>query len=161
MEIKEEKLIRQLHTIYWGIFGIITVLSVLLLILRIYSSSASLDFISRYMGIYSSINTQAGISLQSAGILLLLACIPLALKLYHKKLNENTGTEEEDILPDIRKWFIIRIILITFPLLFNMVTYFYTQQVPALFCCGITFIVFFFFCRPNEEEIITIISKEK
>jgi Ca2+/Na+ antiporter len=162
MEMKEEKLFSQLHTLYWSLCWTIIALSIVLLLLQVYSSSPTLQFLTRYQGLYSSINTQVGINLQSAGILLLLCCIPLGLKLYHKNIKEKEWTEQEDSkLSEVYKWFIIRISLICLPLLFNMVTYFYTQQISALFCCGIAFIAFFFFCRPNETEIIKNISPKE
>lgn len=99
------------------------------------------------------------INLQSASILILLACIPLGLKLYHKKITRETLPKNDDEkIPFIQKWFIIRLLLIEITLLSNVAVYIITQNTSSLFGFGISFIVLLFFCKPNKSEITNILA---
>jgi len=145
MEEKTTQLIRYLNILFWGtFFG-----SVLIGILQ-------LSVIP-----HNYIDAQIGVNLQSAAILILLCSIPLALKLYHKKvISETLPNDLEQRISIIRKWFIIRLLIIDIAFLFNIAVYSFTRNTSSLFCCGIIFMILLFFCKPNRTEIIHILSKE-
>ncbi len=145
MEEKTIQLNRQLNILFWSVF----LSSVLLGILQL--SVIPHDYI----------DAQTGINLQSTAILVLLCSIPLALKMYHKKLVSVTlPGETEQRVALIHKWFVIRLVVIDIAFLLNIAVYSFTRNTSSLFCCGIIFMILLFFCRPNKTEIFNILSKE-
>jgi len=136
MEEKITQLVQYLKKLFWGTFltsSLAGILSVLI-IPQIYK------------------DTQIGEILRTVAILILLICIPLALKLYYKKLKENS-TEN-----DMRKWFTVRLILIAITFLFNIVVYALTRDISSVFCSLIAFMALFL-CKPNKAEITQLLSK--
>jgi len=144
MEEKITQLIRSLNIIFWGNF-LSSILTGILIILLMP---------------HNVIGAQFSINLQSVAILILLGCVPLALWLYHKKLiSETLPDDMEQGIALIRKWFIIRLALVEFALLFNVIIYSLTKNSSFLYCCGIILMIFLFLCRPNRNEIVHILSK--
>jgi len=144
MEEKITQLIRFLNSLFWGSFLSSILIGVLLLFLI-------------PNGI---IDASLSVNLQSVAILILLACIPLALWLYNKKLVSATLPDDTNLqIASIRQWFIVRLTLVEAAFLFNIIVYALTRNNSLLFCCGIAFLILLFLCRPNKNEIVTILSK--
>ena len=109
----------------------------------------------------SIIDTQL-VNLESAAILSLLGCIPLALWLYHKKIvSETLPDDVEQKVALICKWFTIRLGLVAFAFLFNVIVYALTKNESFLYCCGIAFMILLFLCRPNKVEITKLLESKQ
>ena len=143
MEEKITQLIQSLNIMFWGCFLSSILTGIFLILIE-----------------YNTIDEQLSVNLQSAAILILLGCVPLALWLYRKKLISETLPDDEDQrITLIRKWFIVRLALVEFAFLFNIVVYVLTKNSSFLFCCGIALMIFLFLCRPKRDEIVHILSK--
>ena len=146
MKEKTTQLIRQLNVAFWGSF----------------LSSITIGIFLIWLIPDGIIDAPLSVTLQSVAILILLGCIPLALWLYNKKLVSATlSNDEEQRIVLIRKWFIVRLALVEMAFMFNIIAYVLTRDNSLLFCCGIALLVFLFLCRPNRDEVVTILSKEE
>lgn len=92
---------------------------------------------------------------QTLSILITLGCIPLALKLFsidfiRKRLSVKNG---ESSLPAYRCWSEVRMFLLAFPLIVNLVLYYLTMEVSSAYCALIV-VLAMLFCWPSEARLM-------
>ena len=112
-------------------------------------------FLFYYFGKQTTITviTQTDMILQTIAILMLLVCVPVALKLYFTKVKALQNIEnKEEKLRNYFSWNIVRLAFIEGSLFFSLIVYFITQNDSMLFCAGIAMMTLFL-CKPNLNRI--------
>lgn len=89
---------------------------------------------------------------QTISILITLGCIPLALKLFSLKYVERRLREGGSNLTVYRGWCEVRIALLAFPLIINLLLYYLIMEVSSAYCALIV-VLAMLFCWPSESRL--------
>ena len=93
------------------------------------------------------------IQIQSMAILLTMACIPLSLKLYASKLKKIVEIDDQtSFLKAYTLNTLLRVIILGFAVVVDLITYCVTQDAKMLICTLIV-LVATFFCYPSKKRI--------
>ena len=101
-------------------------------------------------------NSARGVSAQTFSIFILLIFIPSALKIFSVKVNKLSKNEDLNIIDKINKyvfWSNIRLAMIAFSLLINVLFYYLIQNNSMLFCAAISAVAVLF-CRPKKDKML-------
>ncbi|MDO9154556.1 MAG: hypothetical protein Q7U47_12785 [Paludibacter sp.] len=105
--------------------------------------------------------SQTGIVLSSALIILIIGSIPLALALFNRYTKKLVLlTDETEKFQKYRKAGLMRIWVIGLGLVLGIVFFYVMQSQSMIFCAGIAAIGLFF-CKPAESKIISELKLEE
>lgn len=143
-----KKVLKRLTLVYYLIY--IAALLVTLLGFQLFRSGVMIDS-----------QSQAGIIISSALIILIIGSIPITLAVFNKKTKK--WALEEDVpqkLAQYSKASIIRLIIIGTGFLLGILFFFLMNSQSMIFCAGIS-AVGLFFCKPAEVKIISELQIEE
>lgn len=121
---------------------------------------ALLGFQLHRSGVFIDSQSQAGIIISSALIILIIGSIPITLAVFNKKTKK--WATDEDVskkLTQYSKASIIRLIIIGTGFLLGILFFFLMNSQSMIFCAGIA-AVGLFFCKPAEVKIIAELQLE-
>lgn len=140
-----EKLIERLMRVLWIQLGTSLALAVLLVCLFEWNVLPE--------GLFAG-DVLMGYVLQTLTILVTLLCLPLALKLYNRKVSKH---RPEGSLPEaisnLAHWSGRRVFTISLPIYVGIIAYYFTLNVSHIFCALIACIALCI-CLPIKERVL-------
>jgi hypothetical protein len=122
---------------------------------------AFLGFQLHRSGVIIDSQSQTGIAISSALIILIIGSIPTTLAVFNKKTKK--WATEEDVAKKLG-WYskasIIRLIIVGSGFLLGILFFFLMNSQSMIFCAGISAIGLFF-CKPAEVKIISELQIEE
>ena len=122
---------------------------------------AFLGFQLHRSGVIIDSQSQTGIAISSALIILIIGSIPTTLAVFNKKTKK--WATEEDVAKKLG-WYskasIIRLIIVGSGFLLGILFFFLMNSQSMIFCAGISAICLFF-CKPAEVKIISELQIEE
>jgi len=97
--------------------------------------------------------------LNSIGVLLMLLCVPLGMKLFSTKTKEvSKGLNAKSLLAQYHKWSLVRTSLVGISIIANITIYYLTLNTNALLCALMTMVASLF-CRPSSNDLSYYLGK--
>lgn len=122
---------------------------------------AFLGFQLHRSGVFIDSQSQVGVAISSALIILIIGSIPTTLAVFNKKTKK--WATEEDVAKKLG-WYskasIIRLIIVGSGFLLGILFFFLMNSQSMIFCAGISAIGLFF-CKPAEVKIISELQIEE
>ena len=104
-------------------------------------------------------NTQKEFVLNTAGILSTLLVLPLALKLFLLNTTRSLRRMNKDEALDFyHMWSLVRLIVVTLCMAFNVVVYFMTMNMTGLLCAFIG-ICITIYCLPTKQRVMRYLEE--
>lgn len=110
-------------------------------------------FVNDFKGSYNQ-------TISSIAILSMLIGIPFALKFFHVKTEEKVPSDKTPsyLYDYLRRHFSYRFRIIVVAMLLNFVAYEVLSYTTAIYCLAICLIVLIMFCRPNRNDLESLLS---
>ena len=122
---------------------------------------AFLGFQLHRSGVIIDSQSQTGIAISSALIILIIGSIPITLAVFNKKTKK--WATEEDVAKKLG-WYskasIIRLIIVGSGFLLGILFFFLMNSQSMIFCAGISAIGVFF-CKPAEVKVVAELELEE
>ena len=100
-------------------------------------------------------------AMQTAGILLAVCLIPLALRMFHLALVRRVRQLPlPEALVSCRRWNEVRLAVLLVPALFNLTVYYTTLNTTGLLCVGMVMVASLF-CVPSRRRLLSDLDLEQ
>ena len=104
-------------------------------------------------------NTQKEFVLNAVGILSTLLVLPLALKLFLLNTTRSLRRmNKDDALDFYHMWSLVRLMIVTLCMAFNVVVYFMTMNMTGLLCAFIG-VCITIYCLPTKQRVIRYLDE--
>ncbi len=140
-----ERIIKQINLFYYLIYTATILVTIIGYILTMSSFEPIL------------MNSPLGISLKSIAIIYMMISIPLALGGFFQQSKKwILISDENQKFNAYKKGAILRLLLVGFGLIINIVCFFVIRtDVSLIYCAGISAIILLFFCKPTVAKMIS------
>lgn len=104
------------------------------------------------VGITGKSETESDFICERFGIIFTLILIPLALKFYHKRHKKIIEYDCDKYLNNLKKMFYLRMLIIDFTIIFNLICFYNIESVNFLYLVLIGLFAFFA-CYPSVDKV--------